>query len=193
MRCLLALASLVLASTAYAAPCNYGVGYSSQGITNACFFDATPAGCPVHALVPRPTEVSVTLYRGDAIIPNTATVTNAGLLMQTYQSFDYFSCDCTRTFGSVQFDEIEIAIPEAREGDNVFVAGAMTEIGPAAPCSPAMWPTQVDIATGGCDPCTNPHPGDDTGCSAGGPVGFGSVLAFLALFTHRRRTRMTSL
>jgi hypothetical protein len=184
MRCAI-LIVLGLASSAHAAPCSYGVSYNGSNLTNACFIDVTPAGCPIHTLVPRTTEINVMLYRGTAVIPNTATMTNVGMLEQSYLSFDYFSCDCPQSNGTARFDEVEINVPEAQAGDIVSLAGADTEIGPAGPCTAAVWPTQVDISIGGCDRC--PDRPDDSGCSAGGSC-FGAIFGLLAIIARRRRS-----
>jgi uncharacterized protein (TIGR03382 family) len=192
---------VMLASSSAAAftPCSFSVSYSGGStVSTGCFFEETPAGCPVRVLVPRPTSQVLTLIRPDeGIIANTAIVTNAGLLEQGYSTFEYLSCDCPMSYVTAQFDLLEIDIPEAQAGDLVSIAGASITIGAPGACPSTAWPTEVWISTGGCDRCpdldgdgdpdTTLDDDDGGGCSAGGPVGLAWALSLLALAGRRRR------
>jgi MYXO-CTERM domain-containing protein len=197
---LVSMLVMMASSTASAAfsPCDYTVSYSSGStVGRACFFEETPAGCPVRVLVPRPASQEVTVIRtGQGFIANTATVTNVGLLEQSYYSFEYLSCDCESLYPTAQFDLLEVDIPEAQPGDLVLIAGADIEIAPAGACPATPWPTEVSISTGGCDRCPNQddpygdgEDDDGGGCSSGHPVGLALALGLVALVGRRRRGR----
>lgn len=170
------------------AVCTFSGSYYDQTpwTEQACAADSiVPAGCPVHFVTAAPimpADVTAEKVANDgSSTPTASTATLVDIDSRGFVLPDEFSCDCTPTSVTINFQRFQVALPGAQPGDAIALRfpgqgqSVGFEIGAAGPCPAADWPTEYDVALA-CDRCPSDPggggPGHDdeapgiAGCSA---------------------------
>ncbi|HTL33418.1 MAG TPA: hypothetical protein VL326_09845 [Kofleriaceae bacterium] len=191
----------------------YGSYYDPDPWTHkACAVEySVPEGCPMHFSTGAPIDlahVAAKLSSGGSLMDAPSTAMNIGSDQVTFSVMDVNSCDCHQTSIGVEFQHVEVDVPDARAGDIVYLQGTAfesgeysVEIGPAGPCPTPEWPTEYHAALA-CDRCpvdgdTNGDgvpdlDNDDVGCAVGGDPSVILVAFALAPLVRRRRAKIVS-